>query len=147
MTGPEYTMFYTGAILPDLVSKPPTIVFPGQDVYWFVQPTHAPIAVALMGFALVMFLEERLRGRFLMLLGLGIASHYLLDLMQKHLLGGAYYWLFPFSWITFNIPVFWPSDTVLAIPFLLLAVGVMEVLSARRRHAPVAPRAIDPEGS
>jgi len=135
-SGKESTLFYLGGILPDLLSKPATIVFPNPEVIWFVSAAHTPAAVLFLSYLIVMVLKTE--GRIVamrFILG-GTLLHFGLDIMQKHLASGAYYWFFPFSWKTFNIPLFWPSDTILAIPFLVAGVFLLEVIQRYRRIAP-----------
>lgn len=129
----SYTMFYLGTILPDIISRPPTILFQEQSVYWFVEQTHTPFALLFMSYLIVMFIKEKSRIKYFVILLYGIGLHCLLDLMQKHLASGTYYWFFPFSWETFNIPLFWPSDSILAIPFLLIVIGIYEAFCFYKR--------------
>ena len=118
--------FLIGTILPDLLNKPLTIMFHQEWVYWLTMPTHTPAGCLLLSYIIAMlipFQAERSSLFFAMYLGCG--SHWGLDLLQRHI-GGGYFWLFPFSWKTFEIPLFWSSETIMAIPFLLVVVIVLE---------------------
>lgn len=126
------TMFYVGSILPDLLIKPLAIIASSQNVIWFLTPTHVPVGVALISYAVVMLLPEAARPRFFRLLLLGSVLHFGLDLLQKHLTAGAYYWFFPFSWWTFHLPLFWPSDSILGLPALGGLIIMAEWAYARR---------------
>lgn len=131
--GQDYTMFYLGSILPDLVSKTIPIMFDGPRIHWAVAPTHTPLGLLLMSYGIALLFNEKNRKRFFLLLILGAVFHLLLDVLQKHLTDGAYYWFFPFSWKSFHIPVFWPSDSIIAIPFLLFVIIVCEIAMRNKK--------------
>jgi hypothetical protein len=137
-TGRQATLLYLGTILPDLISKPPTIVFSASWVYWLTMPTHTPLGTLLLCYLIALCLEEKERPLGLALLGAGAGLHYLLDLLQKHISSGSYFYFFPFSWKTFHIPLFWPSDSILAVPWLILAILLVEWVGRGRRgfHRP-----------
>lgn len=132
-SGRQATLLYLGAILPDLFSKPPTILFSASWVYWLSMPTHTPLGTMLLCYLVAMQLEEKERPLGLALLGAGAALHYVMDLIQTHVSSGAYYYFFPLSWKTFHIPLFWPSDSVLAVPWLMGAVLLVEGAKFFRR--------------
>ncbi len=39
-------LFYLGAILPDLLTRPVNILLP--PLYWFVRPLHTPLALTMV---------------------------------------------------------------------------------------------------
>ncbi len=122
-----YTMFYLGSILPDLIVRPFTMVFHSRGVYWFLSPTHLPLGLVLLCYIIAMCFHKSHRKKFFGLLMLGSGLHCFLDVLQKHLTSGDYHWFFPFSWKTFSLQLFWPSDSILALPFLLVIFIILEV--------------------
>jgi membrane-bound metal-dependent hydrolase YbcI (DUF457 family) len=130
----DYTMFYLGSILPDLIVRPLSILFDNQSVYWFFSPTHFPLVLVLMSYVIVMFFKESSRKKFFLLLMLGNGLHCVLDVLQKNIALEGYYWFFPFSWKTFSLQLFWPSDSILAIPFLLVIIVVLEIFFFRKSN-------------
>lgn len=127
-------LFFLGAILPDLFNKPLTILFNYEWVYWLTMPTHTPIGCLFLCYVIVMLTPKNERSLFLGALLSGCGLHLGLDLLQKHISSGGYFWLFPFSWKTFQIPLFWPSQSIRFIPVLLLFVGLLEWKAIIRRR-------------
>ncbi|MBC7187996.1 MAG: metal-dependent hydrolase [Calditrichaeota bacterium] len=114
---------YVGALLPDLLTRPFYILYP--PAYYVVYTLHTPVAIALMVLLLTELCAEEIRRRVMAGLFAGVALHFALDLLQRQL-GTGYYWLFPFSWKSFALGLFWPEESLRAVPFLLAAVAAME---------------------
>jgi len=115
-------LFYLGALLPDLLSRPFHIPFP--PIFPATQPFHAPLVLfAFCWLAALFFRAEARRGVFAALYA-GCLSHLLLDLLQTHLIGG-YIWLFPFSTRTYSLgfaePEYFLDYLWLTLPLSLLA--------------------------
>lgn len=109
-----------GAVLPDVVARIPGILFPHQStISWFQVSLHTPVSLLLISLLLSFFFSEKQRRTIFFWLLTGVAIHLFLDLFQKSLLVG-YFWLFPFSFKSFWIPLIWPNDTVFLIPILIL---------------------------
>jgi hypothetical protein len=125
--------FYLGVMLPDLLSRPWYILFPRiQDwVTAFLTPFGALLAC---GFIALLF-EKPLRfGAFRFLLS-GSALHFALDCLQKQVVGNNF-WLFPFSWKTFGIGLFWTGDAIPFIPLWVALVLLMEgILYFKKRRS------------
>ena len=119
-------VFYIGAVLPDIITRPLTILTGSQTVFWATMPTHTPVILVVESWALSLLCRMELRARVFGLLCAGWLTHLALDLLQRHIWNGAYFWFFPFSWATGQIPLFWPNDAMWAIPFLLIIVVVIE---------------------
>ena len=130
---PTAALFCLGAILPDLVSRGPG--FLGVNHY-VTGALHSPAVLLLVVYLLSLLFQARVRRLVFVSLASGVGLHLLLDLLQRHIAGGDYYWFFPFSWRSFALGLFWPSDSVLAIPALVLIILLWEMACwLRRRHA------------
>lgn len=116
-----YSLFYIGAILPD-VSK---IYFIDASHIWFYIPLHTPIVIALTCLLIAFFFENEIRKKIFTLLIAGSFLHLFLDLFQKHIdVTFGYKWFFPVSWNSFEIGLFWPESSIYFIPFLLIAIFI-----------------------
>jgi len=115
-------VFYLGALLPDLLSRPFHIPFPA--VFPATQPFHSPFVLFALCWLAALFFRADQRSRIFWLLYGGCWTHLLLDMLQVHLIGG-YAWLAPFSWRTYSIGFLGPEDFLrflpLSIPLILLA--------------------------
>lgn len=117
-----------GAILPDVLTRPLFELFP--DAFWFFFPLHTPLVLALVCYALSLLFEEQTRVKTFVALYAGVLFHLALDLLQKSATL-SYTPLFPFSWATWSAGLFWPDQSLLLIPVLLLLSGGV-VLRSRR---------------
>lgn len=113
----------TGAVLPDVLNRVPTMVF--SDLSWALMPLHTPFTIFLCCYALALLLPTQpLRTNVCIALIAGAATHFCLDALQRHI-GPGYVWLFPFSWASSNWGVFWPEDSLRFLPVLCaVAAGV-----------------------
>lgn len=125
---PRQIVFFVGTILPDVITRPIYILKP--DWYPFTVAMHTPAFCIVTCLLLAEFFSDTIRGSIRKMLLLGIALHFFLDLFQKHL-GMGYLWGFPFSWRSFELGLWWPEQSLYAIPILLLAVGSLELLMKR----------------
>jgi len=117
--------------LPDVLTRPFYILFP--QTFWVVQPLHSPVGLLfLCGLGALAFESSYRKTAFWNLLG-GAYLHLFLDFFQKHVTN-EYYSLFPFSWRTFEIGLFWPEESLAFIPWVLLAVTLMELSLTRIRR-------------
>ena len=110
------SIFYVGAILPDVLSRP----FMLADLwsYWFFEPLHTPLVLILSCSLLTCFFEEEIRKKVFAYLLTGVSLHLFMDVFQKHMTLG-YPWLFPFSWVDFEIGLLWPEQSLYYLPVLL----------------------------
>ncbi len=125
--------FYIGAILPDVLTRPVYILFP--KLFFFTVAIHTPVFMLVA----VLFFSEFFRAEIKRPVALftlaGVALHFLMDVFQRHLLTG-YYWFFPFSWRSVEIPLFWPETPVRFIPlWIALVLGTELMLYWRRGKA------------
>ena len=123
-------LFFLGAILPDLVSRPIYILFPMKQEY--TVGMHTPLFTILTGLLAAEGMAPELRRIARLSISGGIVLHFGLDIMQRHLVGG-YYWFFPFSWRSFELGWFWPETTVPWIPVWLGAMLAGEIFLFLRR--------------
>ncbi len=121
------SLFFMGTILPDVLSRVPSIViailFGTYDCHlgWFWAILHSPIVLILVCFLMTFFFEENLRKSVFRFLIFGVVLHLGLDMLQKTFTSGSgYLWFFPFSFKSFNIPLFWPDQSLYFIPVLLV---------------------------
>lgn len=137
-------LFYFAVLLPDLITRPIYILRP----QWldFTVAMHTPIFMVFVCLLLAELFDETLRkpARRALLAGCGL--HFLLDLLQRHLASG-YFWLFPFSWKSFEVGLFWPEATLPLVPVWILAMVCFEVIRhLRRQRLPAERQAADPDG-
>ncbi|MBI4860320.1 MAG: hypothetical protein HY815_08670 [Candidatus Riflebacteria bacterium] len=124
--------FYLGSILPDLVTRPFHILFPGCTAY--VEVLDSPFCLALWALMLSQAFAGPLRRAALRCLSAGIATHVVIDLVQRHIAGG-YMLLFPFSVATPTWGLLWPEQSV-GLSLALAAVALVVEIAARRRRRP-----------
>ncbi len=125
-------LYFVGLILPDLLGRLPMVFY--KNSYWFISPGHTPAGVLLGAYLITFLFQPAIRRTVFRNLLLGASFHLFLDLLQRHVTD-AYYWFFPFTWRTFEIPLFWPDQSIDAIPFLLIAVGLFHLLRWRLARA------------
>lgn len=120
---PAAILFTVGTMLPDVLSRPFYIIFPA--LHWWVMPLHTPVGIALVCWMLAgLFRMEDRQTVGLALFG-GAVFHFLLDAPQQHVAAG-YFWLFPFSWKTYEWGLWWSEDSVKIVPFVVVLVAVVE---------------------
>jgi len=125
-----FSVFLLGVILPDVLSRTPGILFPGSTSIIFLNYfLHSPIIIVLSCLVLAYCFPQKIRKNFLYLLLAGSFLHLFLDLFQKTLTTG-YLWFFPFSFSSFSIPLFWPDDSLFALPFLI----IINIMLIKRKH-------------
>ncbi|MBN1480961.1 hypothetical protein EH223_00640 [candidate division KSB1 bacterium] len=127
--------FYLGAILPDILARPIHIMFP--QFYLYTIAIHTPLFMILFTLLFAEFFQT-FRLHVIKYLLFGILSHFFLDLFQKHITDG-YYWFFPFSWRSFEIGLFWPELPVRLVPVWILLVAATEItLRLKRRFTRIS---------
>jgi hypothetical protein len=126
------TLFYCGAVLPDLATRAFSI--PYHPAEFALGPLHTPLGIALLCLLLSFFFAEAERKQVFVSLIAGSSLHLFLDLFQKHMQPG-YPLLFPFSWRTFKLGLLWPETIVSMVPLWLVIISVTAFLF-RRKSAP-----------
>ncbi|HPG41063.1 MAG TPA: hypothetical protein PLP19_17390 [bacterium] len=127
-------VFYLGAVLPDLVSRPLYILIP--ELAQYTVACHTPVFIFFSCLLLAELFSQEIRRKVFIFLLTGAAVHFLLDALQKHLFGG-YYWFFPFSWQSGEIGLFWPEEPLRFIPLWVAMIVLSEIYIAfkKRRSA------------
>ena len=123
-------LFLLGAILPDLLARPIYILFP--NLFFYTVAIHTPVFMFIFTLLVCEFFPRHRRRVVFVSLSAGIIVHFMMDLFQRHLLTG-YYWLFPFSWRSFEIPLFWPETPVRLIPLWGALVLITEAVIFLRK--------------
>lgn len=124
--GPHVPSFVAGNLLPDLLSRLPSLALnrlqdrwrwiPDELIYLW-GPLHMPAGMLLSGALLAFLFPAEARGGIARALLAGMAMHLGVDLLQYHF-GVGYALLFPFSRKTWEIGVLGSEDTVFAAPVL-----------------------------
>ena len=123
-------VFYLGAVLPDVLTRAVYILWP--QAFWLVAPLHTPVGLVLVCWLAALLFEEVWRkGAFLSLLA-GVGMHFGLDLLQRHVVS-AYFPFFPLSWVSPGGGLFWPDDSLYALPFLLAGIAAWELVRRRKQ--------------
>ena len=130
---PRLALFCLGGVLPDLVSRVPSIALSRwPDLASIFSAFHTPIGVLILCLGLVMIFPEKDRTRYLGWLISGAGLHLVLDLLQLTVNPHSYHWLFPLTFQDFQLGLFWPDQTVLALPVLLILVLAVEFIRLKR---------------
>jgi hypothetical protein len=135
------SLLYVGVCLPDLLYK--GLLYVGGAPNWLCEPTHSPLALVVICYAVALLFEEDWRKRaFAALLG-GAYLHVLFDLGKNYMGTGVILWAFPFSMETVELGWYYPEDTVClmlpALGVILLVEGLawaLRSISARRPASP-----------
>ncbi len=129
--------FLAGAVLPDILTRPFTIIWPGS--FWWTMPLHTPMGLLFVCAAIALVCKPGISGSVFLNLGAGVLVHLFLDLFQAHL-AGSYYLLFPFSWRSVEVNLMWPETSLYLLP-VWIAIGVwLGIREMRRRRAFAEPR-------
>ena len=122
----SFPLLALGVILPDLLSRPVHILFPAT--YWFVVPLHSPLVCLCYCAAISMLFSRRIRSACFLALCAGVVLHLAVDALQDQV-EPTYFWLFPFSWKSWWVGLFWPEQ---ALYFLPVTIILTALISARR---------------
>ncbi len=125
-------LFYLGAVLPDLLARPIYILFP--KLFFFTVAIHTPVFMIIFTLLFSEFFSRKNRASAAAFLFAGITLHFFMDFFQRHL-WTVYYLLFPFSWRSFELPLFWPETPVRFIPvWIVLVAGTELALFVRKKR-------------
>ena len=105
-------MLVIGTVFPDILSRSILVLFPHSYLlYWIAAALHTPIAIILLAYIIsLMFIKPERLPVFMSLI-LGSTLHFAFDMLQRHYVGG-YMWLFPFTFMSFELPLFWPEAPI-----------------------------------
>lgn len=114
-----------GAILPDLLSRVPLILF-GEFTKLHTLPAHSFFFLILASYFLCLFTKEYLRFGVFKALLIGSYSHVFFDLLQYNV--KSYYLIFfPFSFKGYQFGLFWPEQSLYALPFILIVLVYQKI--------------------
>ena len=116
-------MFYFGAILPDILTRPWYIIFPATHDWTVV--FHTPFGMILTCALVSLLFESTLRKRIFINLFAGSFGHFLLDALQKKFTGNDY-WFFPVSWKSVGYGLAYADQFMDLIPLWIGLVAVLE---------------------
>ncbi len=122
----DAAVFYLGGCLPDLVSRAPGVLTSSSLAHHVLAAMHQPVPVLLVAYVLTLVLPAARRRRYFAWLVAGAALHYALDILQRDLGDAGEFWLFPFSFKTLQLGLFWPDQAVVAIVPLLACIALVE---------------------
>jgi len=129
--GRNTVLAMVGAVLPDLFKLYLALPLIFTD---YLAPFHIPIGTLLMcGLGALLF-EEGTRTRVFLLFTFGMATHYALDALLKHVTGGIMF-LYPLSWETWQLQLVRPDNwlrTSIMVAAAVLVYGLLKVRSDRR---------------
>ena len=114
-----------GAVLPDLLSRIPIIIFVrflDLPVVYFFRTLHTPIGLILACYILSFLFERSIRFKNFLALAVGSFLHLVLDLMQQQFFEGVYMPFVPFSTETVQWSWFHYNASLLVFPLLLVLV-------------------------
>jgi len=115
----EVSLIVIGALVPD-ISKI-ALVFKwifNKDFLSLFYPIHTPLgALLIIGFLSLFFLDYK---KTLLLLGMGVATHFILDFLLMNTSGGMIL-LFPFSWEQWQLQLIRSDDYLVTIAAVIAA--------------------------
>lgn len=108
----------TGALIPDFSKIIMVLKVFGMDLSEYLSVIHIPTGSVIVAGMLSMLFPDKKKT--FLFLGLGIATHYSLDMILEHVSGGIYL-LFPFSWFQWQFEITNSSDYWLTLLSLCVA--------------------------
>lgn len=122
-----------GALLPDLLGRTLGVFISDLSIVgWYQAAIHTPLSLILITYSLSFFFPQKERRTVFTFLLVGIVSHLFLDLFQKSI-GMGYLWFFPFYFSSFQIPLFWPDESIFLIPvFVILNLILFFTLESKK---------------
>ena len=108
----------TGRLIPDLAKIVLGSKFIGIDAYEYLATLHLPSgSILVAGIISLLFPEKK---KAFLFLGLGVLTHYSLDLILEHVSGGIYLF-YPFSWWQWQLEITNSSDYLITLLALCIA--------------------------
>ena len=107
-----------GALIPDLYKVQLPLSYLNLNESIFIMPFHLPVGSLLLAGMVSLFFRDR--KMIFLFLTLGVATHYLLDLLLVNL-GGGMELLYPLSWERFSFNVISPTDYHIPVVALFIA--------------------------
>jgi hypothetical protein len=108
----------TGGLIPDLSKIVLGLKFIGIDAYDYLSTLHIPSgSIIVAGIISLLFPEKK---KAILFLGLGVLTHYCLDIILEHVSGGIYLF-YPFSWWQWQLEITNSSDYLITLLALCIA--------------------------
>jgi hypothetical protein len=108
----------TGALIPDISKLILVFRVLGLDLSEYLSVIHIPTgSVVIAGMISMLFPKKK---QTFLFLGLGILTHYCLDIFLEHVSGGIYL-LFPFTWLQWQLEITNSSDYLVTLLALCIA--------------------------
>jgi hypothetical protein len=108
----------TGALIPDISKVILGLKYIGIDASEYLTLIHIPSgSVIVAGLISLLFPEKK---KAFLFLGLGVLTHYCLDIILEHVSGGIYL-LYPFSWWQWQLEITNSSDYLITLLALSIA--------------------------
>ena len=123
-----------GALIPDISKIALGLSWIGIDVTDYLAILHIPSgSIIVAGMISLLFPEKK---KAFLFLGLGVLTHYCLDLILEHVSGGIYL-LYPFIWWQCQLEITNSSDYLITLLALCIA-GLVYLIGKEvdRNHAP-----------
>ena len=107
-----------GSLIPDIAKLVLGLKLIGIDASGYLAPIHLPSgSLIVAGIISLLFPNKK---KTFLFLGLGILTHYCLDLILEHVSGGIYLF-YPFSWWQWQLEVTNSSDYMITLLALCIA--------------------------
>jgi LexA-binding, inner membrane-associated putative hydrolase len=107
-----------GALIPDLAKIVLGLKLIGIDAFEYLAPIHLPTGSFIIAGIISLFFPEKKKT--FLFLGLGVLTHYSLDLILEHVSGGIYLF-YPFSWWQWQLEYTNSSDYMVTALALCIA--------------------------
>ena len=123
-----------GALIPDISKIALGLSWIGIDVTDYLAILHIPSgSIIVAGMISLLFPEKK---KAFLFLGLGVLTHYCLDLILEHVSGGIYL-LYPFIWWQWQLEITNSSDYLITLLALCIA-GLVYLIGKEvdRNHTP-----------
>ena len=118
----EVSLVVIGSLIPDIYKVYPVFDwFLKGDTQNFFLPLHTPFGAILIACVIALFFHDIKKA--LLLLGIGAATHFILDLFLLNVSGGMLI-LFPFSWDEWHLDLIRSDDYMITIYAIIAAVVV-----------------------
>jgi hypothetical protein len=128
--------FLVGGLLPDLLGRVPCY-FIKKDLYWELAPFHSPVMLLSVCYGISMFFRDvKERKKVFHYLFSGSMLHVIVDLMQLQFGSRVYYYFFfPFSFRSIQIPLFKHVDDSMYLFPLFLVTDILLYIKRKMKKA------------
>lgn len=127
-------ILYVGVCLPDIFYK--GMLYLGGAPTWLCEPTHTPLGLVPICYAVALLFEEEWRARAFGALLAGSWLHLVVDAGKSYMGTGVILWAFPFSMSRVEYAWYRPEDTATMMIAAVAVIAVIELgasLGGRKR--------------